>query len=95
MPTPYLLAQSLLPSARAERCRSQPIASSWGIRAAPDQTLTIVGALSEAQLARTGRFGGYGTLTVRGLLHYLCSHDQQHLAGLQWLLGKIDAERMA
>jgi hypothetical protein len=19
--------------------------------------------------------------------HYLCSHDQQHLAGLQWLLG--------
>ena len=22
------------------------------------------------------------------LVHYLCSHDQQHLAGLQWLLGK-------
>ncbi|ONO51272.1 damage-inducible protein DinB, partial [Burkholderia cenocepacia] len=25
------------------------------------------------------------------LVHYLCSHDQQHLAGMQWLLGKIDA----
>jgi hypothetical protein len=30
---------------------------------------------------------------VRGLMHYLCSHDQQHLAGLQWLLGKIEAAR--
>jgi hypothetical protein len=28
-------------------------------------------------------------------VHYLCSHDQQHLAGLQWLLGKIDASRAA
>jgi hypothetical protein len=49
------------------------------IRTAREQTLTIVGALSDAQLARTGRFGGYGPLTVRGLVHYLCSHDQQHL----------------
>jgi hypothetical protein len=22
-------------------------------------------------------------------VHFLCSHDQQHLAGLQWLLGKL------
>jgi hypothetical protein len=22
-------------------------------------------------------------------VHYLCSHDQQHLAGMQWLLGQI------
>lgn len=27
------------------------------------------------------------------LIHILCSHDQQHLAGLQWLLGKIEALR--
>jgi hypothetical protein len=26
-------------------------------------------------------------------VHYLCSHDQQHLAGLQWLLGRIEAGR--
>jgi hypothetical protein len=34
---------------------------------------------------------GYGGVTVRGLVHYLCSHDQQHLAGLSWLLGKMEA----
>jgi 8-oxo-dGTP pyrophosphatase MutT (NUDIX family) len=38
-------------------------------------------------------FEGYGRVTLRGLVHYLCSHDQQHLSGLQWLLGKIDAVR--
>jgi hypothetical protein len=31
---------------------------------------------------------------LRALVHYLCSHDQQHLAGLQWLLGKVDAARV-
>jgi hypothetical protein len=30
---------------------------------------------------------------LRGLVHLLCSHDQQHLAGLHWLLAKIDAEQ--
>ncbi len=35
-----------------------------------------------------------GPTTLRGLVHYLCSHDQQHLAGLQWLLGKIEAARL-
>jgi hypothetical protein len=38
-------------------------------------------------------FEGYGPVTLRALVHYLCSHDQQHLAGLQWLLGKIEAAR--
>jgi hypothetical protein len=32
---------------------------------------------------------------LRSLIHYLCSHDQQHLAGLHWLLGKADASRVA
>jgi hypothetical protein len=62
------------------------------IRAAREETLKIIRPLSEHQLARTGEFEGYGTLTVKSLIHYLCSHDQQHLAGIQWLLGKIDAE---
>lgn len=43
------------------------------------------------QFERTGEFDGYGSLTVRGLVHDLCRHDRQHLAGMQWLLGKIDA----
>jgi hypothetical protein len=40
-----------------------------------------------------GEFDGCGSLTVRGLVHYLCRHDRRHLAGMQWLLGKIDAAR--
>jgi len=44
-----------------------------------------------AELERRAVFEGYGWVTVRGLIHYLCSHDQQHLAGLQWLLGKMES----
>lgn len=62
-------------------------------RAARAQTVEIIAGLTPAQLERTAVFEGYGPLTVRSLVHYLCSHDQQHLAGLQWLLGKIDATR--
>ena len=64
-------------------------------RAARAQTLEMISGLSEAQLARTAVFEGYGPLTLRSLIHYLCSHDQQHLAGLQWLLGKADASRVS
>ncbi|KQX19038.1 DinB family protein [Variovorax sp. Root434] len=60
-------------------------------RMARAQTMEIISSLSDAQLARTAVFEGYGPLTMRSLIHYLCSHDQQHLAGLQWLAGKIDA----
>ena len=64
-------------------------------RQARARTLGRVVGLDDTQLARTAEFDGYGALTVRSLVHYLCSHDQQHLAGLQWLLGKIDAHRRA
>ena len=64
-------------------------------RAARARTLEMISGLSEEQLARTAVFEGYGPLTLRSLIHYLCSHDQQHLAGLQWLLGKADASRLA
>lgn len=63
-------------------------------RIARAQTMEIISQLSDAQLARPAMFEGYGPLTMRSLIHYLCSHDQQHLAGLQWLLGKIDASRV-
>jgi hypothetical protein len=64
-------------------------------RVARAQTVETIAAMSPAQLERTAVFEGYGPLTVRSLVHYLCSHDQQHLAGLQWLLGKADAARVA
>jgi hypothetical protein len=51
------------------------------------QTLALLERLTPEQLRRRGRFEGYGPVTLLGLLHFLCSHDQQHLAGIQWLLG--------
>jgi hypothetical protein len=54
-------------------------------------TVALLRGLDETQLARRASFEGYGAVSLRSLVHYLCSHDQQHLAGLQWLLGKIDA----
>jgi hypothetical protein len=60
-------------------------------RAARVETVGLLASLDAAQLDRPAVFEGYGPVTMRGLIHYLCSHDQQHLSGLQWLLGKIDA----
>jgi len=62
-------------------------------RRARIETLTLLRGLTAHQLRRTAVFEGYGPLTLGSLVHYLCSHDQQHLAGLQWLLGKIEALR--
>jgi hypothetical protein len=61
-------------------------------RAARATTLQILRGIPAAQLERRAVFEGYGPVTLRGLVHFLCSHDQQHLAGLQWLLGKVDAQ---
>jgi hypothetical protein len=62
-------------------------------REARARTVDMIAAMDVGQLARRAVFEDYGPVTVRSLLHYLCSHDQQHLAGLQWLLGKIEAVR--
>jgi hypothetical protein len=63
-------------------------------REARAKTVALIASLTPEQLERTAVFDGYGPLTMRSLIHYLCSHDQQHLAGLQWLLGKIEASRV-
>jgi hypothetical protein len=62
-------------------------------RVARTRTLELIASLDARQLARAAFFEDYGPVTLRSLVHYLCSHDQQHLAGLQWLLGKIEAAR--
>jgi DinB superfamily len=59
---------------------------------ARSKTVELLSGLRKEQLARTAFFEGYGTVTLRGLTHFLCSHDQQHLSGLQWLLGKMVSE---
>jgi hypothetical protein len=63
-------------------------------RTARAKTVDLIASLRPEQLQRTATFEGYGRVTLCSLVHYLCSHDQQHLAGLQWLLGKIDASRV-
>ena len=60
-------------------------------RIARAQTIELLSGLSEEQLRRPAVFEGYGAVTLQSLVHYLCSHDQQHLAGLQWLLGQMRA----
>lgn len=60
-------------------------------RQARAKTIALVAGFTSEQMARTAVFDDYGALTLRSLVHFLCSHDQQHLAGLQWLLGKIEA----
>lgn len=62
-------------------------------RAARARTVAMLSLLTPEELARPAVFDGVGPVTMRGLIHYLCSHDQLHLAGLQWLLGQIEAAR--
>jgi hypothetical protein len=52
-------------------------------------TVGIVRDLRREQLDRTGVFAEYGRVSLQGLIHFLRGHDQQHLACLQWLLGKM------
>lgn len=78
-------------AAEREYDKADAAAALADFRAARSRTIERIAQLDSAQLERRADFEGYGAVTVRGLIHYLCSHDQQHLAGLQWLLGKIEA----
>jgi hypothetical protein len=52
-------------------------------------TIDMLRSLSPDELQRTATFAENGTVTMLGLIHLLCSHDQQHLATLHWLLSRI------
>ena len=56
-------------------------------RSAREATIPMISVLSKEDLQRKAMFEGAPT-TFEGLIHFLCSHDHQHLAGLHWLLGK-------
>ena len=62
------------------------------LRRARAVTLAMIAGFSTEQFARTAEFDGV-TVTLRSLVHLLCSHDQQHLAGLQWLAARVEASR--
>ena len=66
-----------------------PVAALDAIRAARARTLEILGNVTSQQLTRRATFGEYGEVSLLGLVHFLISHDQQHLACLQWLLGRL------
>jgi hypothetical protein len=56
------------------------------------RTIALLVGMGPDALTRAGTFEGYGPVTVQGLIHYLCSHDQQHLAGIQWLAGQYASQ---
>jgi len=67
---------------------ADPVAVLRDFAAARTQTIATIRAFSPDELRREAIFEGRRT-TLAGLVHFLCSHDYQHLSGLQWLLAKI------
>ena len=67
---------------------SDSVAALRDFSAARKQTVATIRGLTEDELNREAIFEGRLT-TLAGLVHFLCSHDYQHLAGLQWLLAKL------
>lgn len=56
------------------------------------ETVNSLKQCAPEELFRTAVFEGKQT-TLSGLVHFLSSHDYQHLSGLQWLLAKLDSGR--
>ena len=72
----------------AERDPAQALREFRGAR---EDNILLLRSLAPAAFERTVTFEGI-PVTLRTLVHTLCSHDLQHLAGLQWLRGKIEAQ---
>jgi hypothetical protein len=56
------------------------------------KTVEAIKHFSHDEFERIGIFENMRT-TLAGMVHFLCSHDCQHLSGLQWLLGKLEQDR--
>ncbi len=68
---------------------ADPAAALRDFAAARMHTVDTIRGFAPAELSREALFEGRRT-TLAGLVHFLCSHDYQHLSGLQWLLAKIE-----
>lgn len=87
---PRLVSIDSYEIARERRYHEQdPVAALSGFRSARAQTIEMLRGVRAADWSRRGHFEGYGPVTLTGLVHFLASHDRQHLACLHWLLGKI------
>lgn len=88
--SPFLPSIDSEPIAKIRNYGAADVAQVFAsFRAARADTLALLRSLDAASFDRPAEFEGYGPVTLRGLVHFLCSHDQQHLSGLEWLLGKI------
>jgi hypothetical protein len=67
---------------------ADPVAALRDFGAARLKTVDTIRGFSPGELTREAMFEGQRT-TLAGLVHFLCSHDYQHLSGLQWLLAKF------
>ena len=76
-------------AAERDYAAADPAQVMLSIRRAREETMAVLRPLTAAQLERPGYFEGYGHVTLGALVHFLSSHDQQHLACIEWLLGKI------
>jgi hypothetical protein len=64
-----------------------PLAALREFAVARAATVETIRGLSDVELRRIAIFEGRRT-TLAGLVHFLGSHDYQHLSGLEWLLAK-------
>lgn len=59
-------------------------------RKARRETVAMLTVTRDSDWDRTATFAEYGEVTLRGLAHILRMHDLLHLAGLHWLLAKME-----
>jgi hypothetical protein len=59
---------------------------------ARSDTVEAIRCFTTEEFDRVAIFEGKRT-TLAGLVHFLSSHDYQHLSGLQWLLAKAEGVR--
>ena len=67
---------------------TDPFSALRAFAAARTDTVGMIRGFSTDELHRKAVFEGK-PVTLAGLVHFLSSHDHQHLAGLQWLLANL------
>lgn len=60
---------------------------------APAVTVALPRGLDAGQFGGRATFEECGPVSRGARVPYLCGHDQQHLAGPRWLLGKVDVAK--
>lgn len=60
---------------------------------ARQQTIEMINGFSINDFSRKAVFEGSGEVILLSLIYFLRSHDLQHLSGLNWLIGKFEANK--